>query len=80
MRGRAKWTQNLELKIRMYYIKSRKIFTTMSRAIELCNGNLQVIVLEHANEEVWDGLENVKEVCEWRGDNNKLIPMEWVAE
>ena len=58
----------------------RKLFVTMDNAIEKCEGNLQIIVLEHADEEVWDGLENVKKVCEWRGENNALIPKEWIVE
>lgn len=58
----------------------RKLFVTMDNAIEKCEGNLQIIVLEHADEEVWDGLENVKKVCEWRGENNALIPKEWIIE
>ena len=56
-----------------------KMFKVMGNAIESNDKNLQIIVLEHADEEVWKDVENVHKVCEWRDGNQKLIPSEWLA-
>jgi len=56
----------------------RKIFKTMASAIKMSNKPMQIIVLEHADKSVWGGVEKVYEVCEWRGENQKLIPEEWI--
>jgi hypothetical protein len=45
----------------------RKVFTLFDEIIEKTNGRLQIIVLDHASEEVWGGLKNVHLVDEWRG-------------
>ena len=50
----------------------------MGESIKKHNQNLQVIVLEHADEEVWEGIENIHKVCEWRDGKQKLIPAEWL--
>jgi hypothetical protein len=34
----------------------RKVFTLFDEIIEKTNGRLQIIVLDHASEEVWGGL------------------------
>ena len=39
---------------------------------------MQIIVLEHADESAWEGIDNVHLVAEWRGENNKLVPEEWI--
>lgn len=57
----------------------KKIFKTMSTAMEKTNHQMQIIVLEHANELAWEGINNVHLVEEWRGENNKLIPNEWIV-
>jgi Chromosome segregation ATPases len=59
-------------------IAVEKIFKTMSSAISMANKPIQIIVLEHADESVWGKVEKVHEVCEWRGENQKLIPEEWI--
>jgi hypothetical protein len=59
-------------------IAVEKIFKTMASAISMANNSIQIIVLEHADESVWGKVEKVHEVCEWRGENNKLIPEEWI--
>lgn len=59
-------------------IAVEKIFKTMSSAMLMANKAIQIIVLEHADESVWGKVENVHEVCEWRGENQKLIPVEWI--
>lgn len=55
-----------------------KMFKVMSDSIVKHNNNIQIIVLEHADEEVWEGVENIHKVCEWRDGKQKLIPAEWL--
>lgn len=50
----------------------------MSEALKISQSKFQIIVLEHADSSIWGDIHNVNEVCEWRGDNNKLIPEEWI--
>ncbi len=59
-------------------IAVEKIFKTISSAISIANKPIQIIVLEHADKSVWGEVEKVHEVCEWRGENQKLIPEEWI--
>ncbi|RYD01835.1 hypothetical protein N752_28090 [Desulforamulus aquiferis] len=61
-------------------IAVRKIFMTMSEALKLSNNGFQIIVLEHADRSIWGQIDRVHEVCEWRGENQKLIPKEWIDE
>lgn len=54
----------------------RKVFDLLNMISEKTKGNLQIIVLDHADEEVWgEGLDNVKLVEEWRGKG--LVPDTW---
>ncbi|MDQ0416806.1 phage shock protein A [Croceifilum oryzae] len=57
----------------------KKIFNTVSHAVEITNGNLQVIILDHASEEIWIDLKHVYKVNdeEWR-NGKKLIPDDWI--
>ncbi|MGG0814225.1 DUF3732 domain-containing protein [Paenibacillus alvei] len=59
-------------------IAVKKIFKTMSEALKISHSKFQVIVLEHADSSIWGNIHSVNEICEWRGDNNKLIPEEWI--
>ncbi|KAB2912599.1 MAG: DUF3732 domain-containing protein [Hyphomicrobiaceae bacterium] len=54
----------------------RKVFTVLSNEVNLAKGRLQVIVLDHAAEEVWGGVEKVHLVEHWRA-GKKLVPLEW---
>lgn len=54
----------------------RKVFALFDNIIKKTEGRLQIIVLDHANEEVWGGLKNVHLVEEWRGKG--LVPDAWV--
>lgn len=54
----------------------KKIFTALSDYIKNTESELQIIVLEHADEDIWGELENITLVERWRG-NDKLIPVEW---
>lgn len=53
----------------------RKVFALFDHIITRTKGRLQIIVLDHADEEVWGGLANVHRVEEWRGKG--LVPAEW---
>lgn len=56
----------------------KKIFLTMSRVLKQTEPRIQIIVLEHASENAWEGVEDIHLVEEWRGEDNKLIPKEWI--
>jgi prefoldin subunit 5 len=55
----------------------RRVFKALSDAVTRTRKRLQVIVLEHAEEETWQGLANVNLVQRWRG-NEFLVPPEWL--
>ena len=57
----------------------KKIFSTLSSYIEKAKLEFQIIVLEHADEEIWGEFDNITLVERWRG-NDKLIPVEWISE
>lgn len=57
----------------------QKVFSTLSAAVGRSKGALQIIVLDHAAEDIWGGLENVHLVEEWR-EGKKLVPLAWVDE
>ncbi|GBF33777.1 hypothetical protein DCCM_2888 [Desulfocucumis palustris] len=59
-------------------IAVKKIFKTISKALKSSNNGFQIIVLEHADSSIWGEIDKVHEVCEWRGENKKLIPIEWI--
>lgn len=56
----------------------KKIFEAMSEALKKTKYRMQIIVLEHADESAWKGVDNIHLVEEWRGGNSKLIPNEWL--
>jgi hypothetical protein len=51
----------------------RKVFNVLARAVNGSQGRLQIIVLDHAGGEVWDGIDGVVLSEEWR-DGLKLVP------
>jgi hypothetical protein len=55
----------------------RKVFTTLAVAVAATDNRLQVIVLDHAGEDIWGDIAGVRLVEEWRR-NKKLVPMEWL--
>lgn len=55
----------------------RKVFAAVSAETVLAKGRLQVILLDHAAQDVWNGIENINLVDEWR-DGEKLVPMIWI--
>lgn len=65
---------------------TRNIFKVCSKFMERTNNDIQIIILEHAPPDAWEGIENIKLVEEWRGKENNgnysedfkaLIPSEW---
>lgn len=54
----------------------RKVFALLDNIITKTEGRLQIIVLDHADEEVWGELHNVHLVEEWRGKG--LVPKAWI--
>lgn len=54
----------------------RKVFALFDSIITKTTGRLQIVVLDHAAEEVWGRLVNVHRVEEWRGQG--LVPTEWI--
>lgn len=55
----------------------RKVFTAVSLETQKAKGNLQVILLDHADEKIWSDIDNVVLIEEWR-DDEKLVPIEWL--
>ncbi len=56
----------------------KKIFTAFSKFINDTKNNIQIIVMEHADEEIWGDIENIHLVNRWRGNDEKLVPVEWI--
>jgi hypothetical protein len=69
---------------------TRKIFEVCKIFMERTNHEIQVIILEHANSDMWQGLEKYINLVEnWRGkedngnftdDYNALIQKDWILE
>lgn len=53
----------------------RKVFSLFDHVISRTDARMQIIVLDHADEEVWGQLTNVHLVEEWRGKG--LVPSAW---
>ncbi|HET8890930.1 MAG TPA: DUF3732 domain-containing protein [Candidatus Angelobacter sp.] len=61
--------------------KTRRIFELLVNAKSLDKLDLQIIVLEHADETTWTGLDSVvTKVRDWRGSGEKLIPESWLSK
>ena len=56
----------------------KKIFTAMSAFIKKIGYDVQIIITEHADEDVWGSVADVHLVERWRGDDKKLIPLSWL--
>jgi len=55
----------------------RRVFSALSEAVRRTERRLQIIVLEHADEETWQGIPQVSLVERWRNDQY-LVPLEWL--
>jgi len=59
-------------------ITVRKVFKLLGREVVAANGRLQIIVLDHADDDVWGGLPGVRLAEEWRG-TTALVPVDWIT-
>jgi len=57
----------------------QKVFSVFASVVLASKGILQIIVLDHAAENVWGHIEGVYCVEEWR-NGNKLVPMQWLQQ
>ncbi len=56
----------------------KKIFTALSKYISNAKSEIQIIVMEHADEDIWGEIGNIHLAARWR-DGEKLIPKEWIV-
>ena len=56
----------------------RKVFALLGVEARTANGRLQTIVLDHASEDVWGGLDGVQLTEEWRA-GRALVPTAWLS-
>jgi hypothetical protein len=56
----------------------RKVFKLLGEQVAAAGSRLQVIVLDHADEDVWGGLESVVLAELWR--DRALVPVEWLDQ
>jgi hypothetical protein len=54
----------------------RKAFALLGEQVTAATGRLQVVVLDHADEDVWGGLDNVVLAKQWR--DHALVPLDWL--
>lgn len=54
----------------------RRVFAAMAKVVDNTKGKLQVVVLDHAAEDVWGDIAGINKVEEWR-DGQKLVPEDW---
>lgn len=59
-------------------LAAKKIFSAMSKYLQTTDHKVQIIVTEHADEDIWGDVQDVHLVERWRGNNTKLIPLEWL--
>lgn len=57
----------------------RKVFSVLSQYISDSKGKMQIIVTEHADEDIWGDIPEIHVAGKWRG-REKLVPMEWLNE
>lgn len=58
--------------------KLRRVFEVLADVVRRAEGRLQVLILEHAGERIWQDLRPVNLVERWRGDVDLLIPRDWL--
>jgi len=57
---------------------TKRIFSSLARAHRSLQGRLQIIVLDHADSHAWGDVEGVKEMANWRNEEDFLIPAHWI--
>lgn len=55
----------------------RMAFDVMGQVVLAAKGQLQLIVLDHASQDIWGDVEGVAGLPEWR-NGVKLVPMDWL--
>ena len=60
-------------------IAVRKVFDVLAKEVRGADRRFQVIVLDHADRDVWGDIEGVTLVEEWRDGVNKLVPTHWIT-
>lgn len=58
---------------------TKRIFSALARAQDKFENQLQIIVLDHADQHAWGDIDNVFEAQNWRGIEDSLIPNAWLA-
>ncbi len=59
--------------------KVKIIFAQLGLVANNSQGKLQIIVVDHANQDIWGKLKGVHRVDDWRGAR-KLVRREWLIE
>ncbi|MFM0218110.1 DUF3732 domain-containing protein [Paraburkholderia caledonica] len=57
----------------------KRFFKTFGAAASTYKGHLQIIVLDHAGHQFWDGQKGIHFVQEWR-NLDKLVPTFWLED
>jgi hypothetical protein len=57
---------------------TKQIFSTLARAQDKFENQLQIIVLDHADQHAWGDVENLYQAQNWRGIEDSLIPTSWM--
>lgn len=57
-----------------------RIFEMLAEGLKNANNNYQIIVLEHADNNIWGKVEGTYDAANWSGDNTGLIPQEWIND
>jgi hypothetical protein len=57
----------------------KRFFKTFGAAASTYQGHLQIIVLDHAGHQFWEGQEGIHFVQEWR-NGDKLVPLSWLDD
>jgi hypothetical protein len=71
-RGRRRHLTDLE--------STKRIFSSLARAQSAFHGQLQIIVLDHADRHAWGDFDGIEGVANWRGDEDFLIPAHWIPD
>ena len=56
----------------------RAAFLSMALEVKRSGGRLQIVVLDHAGVDVWGDIPGIHLVEEWRDNNQKLVPVDWI--
>ena len=56
----------------------KKIFSAMAQFVQKTDNKVQIIVTEHADQDIWGEIQDIYLVERWRGAEKKLIPIEWL--